>query len=86
MAEQDVVRVRRLEIVDDRGRVRIVVGLLGHGEEAVYGLRVDDPAGRAGADLAVEGPTTQLSLWHDGNERAAVTVDAWGEGHLRPTE
>lgn len=45
----DIVRCRRIEIVDDRGVTRIVLGALGDGDGRVYGIEAvaGDPSVRA---------------------------------------
>jgi hypothetical protein len=70
----EVVRAQRFEMVDEKGRVRAVLGLLGSGEDDVYGLRVQDEHGRARVWVAHDGPCAEVGLDHDGNTVAALTV------------
>lgn len=82
MATEDVVRARRVEIVDDQNRVVITLGLLGEGHEDMFGLRVDEPYGRAWIDVVVDGFTSVVSLGSRGDVAAVISVDGSGEAHL----
>jgi hypothetical protein len=64
----EVVRTRRIEVVDGAGTPRVLIGRLGEGEGAVYGLAVQ--AGRAG---------TGVHLTADGTS-AGLTMSREGEG------
>ena len=64
----EVVRARRIELVDGGGIPRVLLGRLGEGEGAVYGVSVH--AGHAG---------TGVHLTADGTS-AGLTVSRGGEG------
>lgn len=67
--DHDVVRTRRLEVLDARGTPRIVVGDLagspGSGE--VFGLAVLDRSGRHRAWLSLDGNGVNLCFDRNGN-------------------
>src|SRR5215210_6231974 len=74
----DVLRARRLEVVDDAGTVRAVVGTR---EEGIGGLTVFDAAGRKRAALEageVEGQGSGLSLF-DANGKVRAVLYAHNE-------
>lgn len=85
MAEaSDVVRTRRLEVVDDEGRVRVLAGLIGQDEQTtIFGLVVRDRNGRDRAwvydyiDGAVE-----IALDWGGDTVASLGVSDTGEPYL----
>ena len=79
MAEgSDVVRTRRIEVVDDEGRVRAVLGLLGQGDGETFGLVVRDGQGRDRAWVVAEAVTAEVGLDSGGETVAALTVDSLG--------
>ena len=82
----DVLRTKRLEIVDDEGKVRAV---LGTNEEGVTSLTVFDQSGRLRASLdAGEIPEqgSDLSIFYtNGKPRAAVGMDNDPEQSCFPT-
>lgn len=83
MAEAtEVVRTRRIEVVDDRGRVRVMIGMVGLGEGPIFGLVVQDENGRDRAWVQHEGPAAEVGLDHEGDTVAALRVDDDGDGHL----
>lgn len=81
-SDDQVVRARRLEIVDADGRVRVVVGDLAppHGDSPDFGLALLDDQGarRAWLSLSPHGPVVGLD--HTGNTVAEMGVtDAGGD-------
>ena len=76
-AIEDVVRARRLEILDDSDRVRAIVGRLAGGgqREAVIGIAVLDPRGRRRAWLAFDASGPALVFDHAGNNVLYLGVD-----------
>ncbi|HVE47479.1 MAG TPA: hypothetical protein VNA57_12135 [Acidimicrobiales bacterium] len=81
-SDEQVVRVRRLEIVDAEGRVRAVVGDLAPAEADApdFGLALLDAHGarRAWVSLGPHGPVVGLD--HSGNSVAEMGVtDAGGD-------
>ena len=61
LSDDDILRLKGVEIVDDRGRVRITLGPLGGSsrEEPVFGIAIHDEEGseRMWLTLDAEGPT-----------------------------
>lgn len=83
MAEaSDVVRTRRIEVVDDEGRVRVLIGLLGEGEGPVFGLVVEDAWGRTRVWAVHDGTAGEFGLDGEGRTVAALSVDDSGDPHL----
>jgi hypothetical protein len=70
----DVVRTRRIEVVDEEGRVRVVLGLLGHGEVPIFGLRVRDENGRDRAWVQHDGAAAEVGLDFGGDTVASLSV------------
>lgn len=73
-AEAGVLRARRLEIVDDQGRVRAAIAADRDPNEgdATVGLELLDEDGSARAWLADMGGAAQLGLALDGNQVAVL--------------
>lgn len=82
MSTEDVVRARRVEIVDEHNRVVVTLGLLGKGEEEMFGIQIREPYGRAWLDAAVDGFASLVSLGTRGNTAAVISVDDTGAAHL----
>jgi hypothetical protein len=83
MAEaSDVVRTKRVEVVDERGAVRVVIGLITAGEEEVVGIVVRDERGRDRAWLLHRGASAEVGLDHGGDTAAALAVADDGEARL----
>ena len=72
-----IVRTRRLEIVDDNDRVRVVVGRLGTGgrDEAVIGIAVLDGRGSSRVSLSLDACGPALVFGQDGNNVVYLGVD-----------
>lgn len=73
----------RLEVVDADGRVRLVLGDIGHPDHPgeVYGVALLDPDGRQRAWLAVDGTGAVFGLDRHGNAVVELGVDD-GEGEV----
>jgi hypothetical protein len=71
----DVVRTRRLEIVDVVGRVRVVVGDIGGATPGVFGIAVLDEAGQHRAWLALHDTGPALVFDHEGNNVIHLGVE-----------
>jgi len=76
------IKTRRVEIVDAKGRVRIVLGYLGEGDGEVFGIVVRDSKGRDRAAMLHDGPAAEVALDFAGNTVAALTVAADGRAEL----
>lgn len=76
------IRATRIEVVDQAGRVRAVLGRLGESEHGVYGVAVCDENGRERAWLLHDGPAAEVGIDFDGNTVAALTVAADGRAEL----
>ncbi|HEX9969555.1 MAG TPA: hypothetical protein VGB03_05395 [Acidimicrobiales bacterium] len=72
-----VVRARRVEVVDEWGRPRLVLGDIGNPERPgeVFGIAVVDPAGRQRAWLALDDTGAALVFDRTGNAVAELGVD-----------
>jgi hypothetical protein len=83
MAEvSDVVRTRRVEVVDDGGVVRIVLGVLGEGGGPIFGLMVQDENGRCRAWVLHDGAAAEVGLDFGGNTVGALGVSDTGAPYL----
>ena len=79
MAEAtDVVRTHRVEIIDNEGRVRLLLGLVGRGADEMWGVVVRNERGRDRAWLATDGPAAVVGFDHAGNLVASLGVDEDG--------
>lgn len=67
----DVVRARRVEVVDDEDRVRLVLGEMGDG---VAGISVRSAEGRERASLLVHDTGVSLAFKADGDEVLVLGV------------
>lgn len=77
-AAPDIVRARRIEIVDDRGVTRVVAGRLGEGDGAVYGIEVTAGDSAVRACVTAEDRSAGLTVL-GGNEtliECRVSADA----------
>lgn len=85
MAEaSDVVRTRRLEVVDDEGNVRVLAGLI-HRDEmtTIYGLVVRDANGRDRAWVyEYDDGGAEVVLDFGGNTVASLGVSDTGEPYV----
>jgi hypothetical protein len=73
----DVVRARRLEIVDDRGRPRVTI----EAADDLCGLRVEDPDGRDGITLGTyDDGTRVVNLWDRAGKLVALGLTAGETG------
>lgn len=84
-APDEVLRARRIEVVDSRGRTRAVVGDLGGADqsEQVFGIALVDPDGRHRAWLALDEHGTVLGFDRTGNAVLELGVDDGGEAVRR---
>lgn len=73
-----VVRATRFELLDEQGRVRAVLGLLGRGTADVFGLTLLNEYGGQRAWIVADGPTAQMGIDHGGNQAAVMSAN--GEG------
>jgi hypothetical protein len=76
--EQEVVRTRRVEVIDASGRVRIVMGdRPGSGTHglSVFGIALLGPDGSVRADLLDDAAGAALSFVSSGNQALEVGVD-----------
>lgn len=74
----EVVRTRRLEVLDDSDRVRIVIGEqpgLGTNGLPVFGVILRGPNGSIKADLLEDAGGAMLSFMSSGNEALVIGVD-----------
>jgi hypothetical protein len=78
----DVVRARRIEVVDDEGRVRVVIGLLGQGDSPIFGLVVQDESGHGRGWVQHDGAAAEVGLDFGGNTVAALNVSDSGRPRL----
>lgn len=85
MAEvSGVVRTRRVEVVDDGGRVRAVIGLIGRDEQTtIFGLVIRDANGRDRAWVYdyIDG-AAEIALDWGGDTAASLGVSDTGEPYL----
>jgi len=84
MAEaSEVVRTRRVEVVDEEGRVRAVLGLIGKDEfSTIWGLVVRDQDGRDRAWVLHDREGAEVALDFGGNTVASLSVSDTGEPGL----
>lgn len=80
----DVVRARRVEVVDDRGLVRVLVGNLAGGHAEVFGIGVYDARGGERAALALGEPGPLLSFSLHGDDALVLGVDDPETTAMRP--
>jgi hypothetical protein len=85
-AVTDLVRTKRLELVDERGKVRAVLDMAG---KAPLGLHLRDAAGNLRASLDLLGDDPALGLWGAAGKALVslttsrlVVADAAGMAHL----
>jgi hypothetical protein len=71
------ISVERVEIVDDGGRVRLVLGDIGNPDHPgeVFGIALLDDAGRQRAWLALDDSGVALALDRNGNAVVELGVD-----------
>ena len=81
---ENLIRTRRLEVVDDKGRVRVAVGLIGQDEQTtIFGVVVRDVNGRNRAwAIDYDDGAAEFGLDWGGNTVAALSVDDSGEPSL----
>jgi hypothetical protein len=82
----DVARVRRVEVVDDEGRVRLILGELGGLGPTlpVFGVAVVDAAGRHRSWLALDETGPALVFDQDGNGVVYLGVNDTGSDSVGP--
>ena len=80
------VRAQRIEVTDDKGRVRLVLGRLGDSGHGVYGLAVRDDRGRDRCWVVQDGAAAEIGLDHDGNMVIAMRVSDDGRADLHVAE
>lgn len=78
----DVVRAKRVEVVDEKGRVRVVLGWLWDAEDAMYGVGVHGDAGSLLAWVAADAASPEVGIASRGNVVAVLQVGREGEGQL----
>jgi hypothetical protein len=69
MAEpiHQVLRVRRLELLDGRGTVRAVLAIVPTTDEGAAALVLNDPGGRERVHLSCDGEAAVIELVQDGD-------------------
>lgn len=79
--DEQVIRTRRIEVVDGRGRIRAVLGdLSGSAQpEEVFGIALVDLDGHHRAWLAIDEHGTVLAFDRSGNAVLELGVDEGGE-------
>jgi hypothetical protein len=83
MDTPDVVRARRFELVDAKGDVRAVLGVVADESEAsLASLTLIDSAGYPRVVLATVDETASLSFWDRGNTAASLGVGEEGYASL----
>lgn len=75
---EPVVRTQRVEVVDEQGWVRAVVGRVGRAEGDVFGITVVDTRGRQRAWVVADDSWAEVGLDHEGDTAAALGVNATG--------
>lgn len=77
--DTDTLRVRRVEVVDHRGRVRVVIGAL-DAEYAMFGICVRDTDGAGRGYLYTDFGGVEMGLAANGNDilQARVSDDGFG--------
>lgn len=78
----DVVRTRRVEVIDEQGRVRAVVGRIGRAEGDVFGVTAIDTRGRQRVWVVAEDSWAEVGLDHGGDTAAALGVNDEGVPEL----
>ena len=63
----DVLRARRIEVLDERGRPRLVLGKLGEGDDGVYGVSVHAGQADTGVHLTADGASAGLAISRRGD-------------------
>jgi len=62
--------------------VRLVLGMVGEGDHAIYGVLVRNEAGRDRAWMVADADTAQVGLDYQGDTAASLTVDYRGRVDL----
>jgi hypothetical protein len=78
----DVLRARRIEIVDGAGVVRATLGVVADQGIDVVVVGLCSPEGREHLTLACDEDNASLSLWERGNGAAALTSNRGGYAGL----
>lgn len=83
---EPVVRARRIEIIDEHGRVRVIVGDVpaADPERPDFGVVVLDHMGRRRAWLALSHDGPLLAFDHDGNSAVEIGVNDSSSDAVRP--
>jgi hypothetical protein len=80
-AVREVVRARRVEVVDESGRPRILLGELGRSEGTVFGVSVLAAEPATGVHLTADRSSAGIAVSRLGDEVVGVRAHA-GEGRL----
>jgi hypothetical protein len=80
-AIEEVVRARRIEVVDGAGTARIVLTVVGDGTDTAL-LAVVDPVGRGRILLGVDAEGSVVELVEGGNSIIALSATRDGYGAL----
>ncbi|HEX7167547.1 MAG TPA: hypothetical protein VF230_11260 [Acidimicrobiales bacterium] len=78
----EVVRARRVEVMDREGRVRVVIGDVSVNDEELFGVVVRNALGRDRAWMLAQEVVAEIGLDHAGDTIAALTVSDDGAGSL----
>jgi hypothetical protein len=83
--DSEVLQTRRIEVVDEQNRVRLVLGLLrrSEGAEGAFGLSILDTTGRVRVWLALEETGPTLVFDESGNAVLQLGVDDPSPDSLR---
>jgi hypothetical protein len=79
-AVPDVLRARRVEVVDETGVRRVLLGPVDTGESPGYGLELSDGKGRGATTLGCRADGSQVLWMHDPAARALVRFEAGVSG------
>src|SRR5437879_2886954 len=78
----DVLRARRIEVVDEHGRVRAVLSVVRHTDFDSVSLGLFDPAGGERVSVQCDGQVAGVELWEQGNAVAALRSNRDGDAAL----
>lgn len=73
---QEVVRARRIEVVDEEGTARILLGRLGDGDGALFGVSVRAAVAGTGVDVTADDAAAGLGI----SRRGEALLDAHVHG------
>ncbi|HVE45325.1 MAG TPA: hypothetical protein VNA57_01070 [Acidimicrobiales bacterium] len=80
----ECLRTRRVEVVDDHGSVRAVIGDLAGRDADVFGIAIYDASGSERANLALAEGGPLLSFSAHGDDALVIGVDDPGTTAMRP--